>query len=80
MFQSIHHFLFQIEELSFIQWLTNMNIPFEKNDKEIMIQSRNFNSLKNDVILSIFQFLNEFDYNLLLDVVNQDKINELALK
>lgn len=80
MFQSINYFLAQIEELSFIQWLTNMNIPFEKNDREIIIQSRHFESLKIDAIVGIFQFLNEFDNNQLLDDINQDTINDLALK
>lgn len=81
MFQSIHYFLFQIEEISLIQWLNNMNVPFENNDKEINIQSRHFNTLKNHVIVVLFQFLNGLDSNLMyLDDANQERINELAIK
>lgn len=83
MFQSIHQFLFYIEEFSFVQWLTYLNIPFKESDKNIIIQSRYFNTLKNHVIVGIFQFLNVFENNLicgLLDDANQEKIYDLAIK
>jgi len=66
-----------------MQWLTYMNIPFNESDKAIIIQSRHFNTLKNHVIVGIFQFINVFDSNLLcelLDDANQEKIYDLAIK
>lgn len=66
-----------------MQWLTSMNIPFNESDKDIIIQSRHFNTLKNHVIIGIFQFINVFDSNLiceLLDDANQEKIYDLAIK
>ncbi|XP_029343352.1 DNA-dependent protein kinase catalytic subunit isoform X2 [Acyrthosiphon pisum] len=83
LFQSIHQFLFHIEEFSLMQWLTSMNIPFNESDKDIIIQSRHFNTLKNHIIVGIFQFINVFDSNLiceLLDDANQEKIYDLAIK
>jgi hypothetical protein len=83
LFQSIHQFLFHIEELSLMQWLTYLNTPFKKNDKNIIIQSRYFNTLKNHVIVGIFQFINVFENNLiygLLDEASQEKIYDLAIK
>lgn len=82
MFQSIHHFLFHIEELSLTQWLTVKNIPFEEKNKYIINQSRHFNTLKIDVIIELFQFTNvsiNYDINDLLDV-NRPKMYELAIK
>ncbi|XP_060849991.1 DNA-dependent protein kinase catalytic subunit-like isoform X3 [Rhopalosiphum padi] len=83
LFQSIHQFLFHIEELSLMQWLTYLNTPLKKNDKNIIIQSRYFNTLKNHVIVGIFQFINVFENNLiygLLDEASQEKIYDLAIK
>lgn len=82
MFQSIHQFLFHIEELSLMQWLTYLNTPLKKNDKNIIIQSRYFNTLKNHVIVGIFQFINVFENNLiygLLDEASQEKIYDRSL-
>lgn len=81
--QAINHFLFQIEEVSLIQWLTNLNKPYKKNDKNIIIQSRNINFLKNEVVIGLFQFINLFDNDVicvLLDVFNQKKIYKLAVR
>jgi len=83
LFQSIHQFLFHIEEFSLVQWLTYLNIPFKESEKDIIVQSRHFNTLKHHVIVSIFEFLNVFDNNLiceLLDEANQEKIYNLAIK
>lgn len=83
MFQSIHQFLLHIEEFSLMQWLTSTNIPFKESDKDIIIQSRLFNTLKNYVIVGIFQFISVFDSNLiceLLDDVIQETIYNLAIK
>jgi len=66
-----------------MQWLTYVNIPFNESDKDIIIQSRQFNTLKNHVIIGIFQFINVFDSNLiheLLDDANQEKIYDLGVK
>lgn len=66
-----------------MQLLTYLNIPFKESDKDSIIQSRHFNTLKNYVIVGIFQFINVFDNNLiceLLDDANQEKIYDLAIK
>jgi len=66
-----------------MEWLTSLNIPFKESDKDIMIQSRYFITLKNHVIVGIFQFINVFDNNLvceLFDDANQEKIYDLAIK
>lgn len=81
MFQSIHCFLFQIEEFSLIQWLNNINIHFKEKNKDLIVESRSFNILKNRIIANLFQLLNMIDNNLIL-LTNKDmeKINDLALK
>lgn len=83
MFQSIHQFLFHVEEFSLVQWLTHVNIPFNECDKVIIVQSRQFDTLKKHIIVGIFQFINVFDNNLiheLLNDENQEKIFELSIK
>ncbi|XP_025192516.1 DNA-dependent protein kinase catalytic subunit-like [Melanaphis sacchari] len=83
LFQSIHQFLFHIEEFSLMEWLIYLNIPFKESDKNIIIQSRYFNTLKNHVIVGIFQFINAFENNLisgLLDDENHEKVYNLAIK
>lgn len=83
MFQSIHYFLFQIEEFSLVQWLTNINVPFTENDKNILIQSRNVNTIKNEIIIHLFLFISVFDnnqINLLLDDTMQEQIYKLAVR
>jgi len=66
-----------------MQWLISVNVPFNESDKDIIIQSRHFNTLKNHVIVGIFKFINVFDSNLiceLFDDANQEKIYDLAIK
>lgn len=66
-----------------MQWLTNINVPFTENDKNIIIQSRNFNTIKNQIIIHFFQFISVFDNNqidLLLDDTMQEQIYELAVR
>jgi len=66
-----------------MQWLISVNVPFNESDKDIIIQSRHFNTLKNHIIVGIFKFINVFDSNLiceLFDDANQEKIYDLAIK
>jgi len=66
-----------------MEWLTYFNIPFKESDKDIIIQSRHFITLKNHVIVGIFQFINIFDNNVvceLLNDANQEKIYDLAIR
>lgn len=83
MFQSIQYFLFQIEKFSLVQWLTNTNVFFEKNDKDVNIQSRKFNTSKNSIIVGLFHFiivLNSEQVHSLLNDESLEKVNDLAIK
>lgn len=69
-----------MEEFSLVQWL---NVPFKENDKNIIIQSRNFDTLKNQIIVYLFQFAS-VSYNnqiyMLLDNTVQKQMYKLAIR
>lgn len=55
----------------------------KESDKDIIIQSRNFNTLKTCIIIGLFKFINVFDNNqiyVLLDNTDQDQIYEIAIR
>lgn len=83
MFQSVHYFVFQIEEFSLMQLLTIMKESVKESDKYLNNQSRNFNILKKQVLVSLIQFINVLNINqidILFDDACWEKIHELVIK
>lgn len=83
MFQSVHYFVFQIEEFSLMQLLTIMKESVKESDKYLNNQSRNFNILKKQVLVGLIQFINVLNINqidILFDDACWEKIHELVIK